>query len=157
MIIIKLTQYSLIYCPYILTWYIFWDQWSQIIGPGMCKKRCLCSRWCLFSSQGSTDQNWSVKILDSRTTEERSRAISDQDQRKIWNFGPNQTKKQIKKISDQLGPNGPRTKRSIDLCFERLFGDGPVGFGFDSNLLKLHWNLKSNHLSLESIWVIPYK
>ena len=31
------------------------------------------------------------------------------------NFGPVQTKK-IKKISDQLGPSGPRTRRSVDPC-----------------------------------------
>ena len=57
------------------------------------------------------------------------------------NFGPVQTKKKIKKFSDQLGPSGLRTKRSVDPCLERPFGDGPESI----------WVIP------ESIWVIPYE
>ena len=45
----------------------------------------------------------------------KSRTGPDQDQKNFKNYGPNRTRtKQILKISDQLGPIGPRTWRSVD-------------------------------------------
>ena len=68
---------------------------------------------------------------------QKKETISGQKQRKETS-SRSRPKKKIKKISDQLGPSGPRTKRSVDLCLERLFGDGPVKARIDSNLKTLH-------------------
>ena len=100
---------------------------------------------------------------DPRTRIDRSRT-TEEGELEPFRVGNNAKKlpagldqKKTKKITDQLGPSGPRTKRSLDSCLERPFGDGPVKSWIDSNFKKLHCSLKSHHLSLESIWVIPYE
>ena len=92
----------------------------------ICQKRCLWFRIMLFLESGihgpkligpGPPKKENLDPFGPRTAQR--------------NFGPVQTRKKIKKISDQLGSLF-RTK-------------------------KLHWSLKSHHLSLESIWVIPYE
>ena len=74
-----------------------------------------------------------TRIDRSRTTEEGELGpFRVRNNAKKLPAGPDQ--KKTKKITDQLGPSGPRTKRSLDSCLECPFGDGPVKAWIDSKL-----------------------